>query len=69
MIAVPDASTAAGTARTAPSAPPGSRLENALMVLHLAGDLLSNPFHLALFLLTRRAHRRQLARALQDAAA
>ena len=52
-----------------PTAPPGSRRENALLWLRLAADLLSNPFHCALFLLTRSRQRRALRRALTEAAA
>ena len=50
------------------AAPPGSRAESVLMWLHLMADLLSNPFHFAMFLLTRSRQRRALERALKEAA-
>lgn len=49
-----------------PSAPPGSRFEQALLVVKLVGDLASIPFHLLLFLATRRAQARRLAEDLTE---
>jgi hypothetical protein len=53
---------------TVPPTPPARRFETALTVLQLLGDLLSNPFHLAAYLLTGRSRRRRLMAALQEAA-
>lgn len=49
--------------------PPGGRLENAWMAVLLALDLLSIPFHVVAFLLTRRRHREAFRRTLEDAVA
>ena len=51
-----------------PPAPPGSRLEQAVLTAKLALDLLSTPFHLVVFLFTRARHRRALQRALEESA-
>ena len=48
----------------APTPPPGSRLENARMLLALLTDLASTPWHLAVFVFTRGRARRQLLAAL-----
>jgi hypothetical protein len=48
--------------------PPGSRIENAWMAVLLALDLLSIPFHVVAFLLTRRRQREAFRRTLEDAA-
>jgi hypothetical protein len=55
-------------APTAAPAPPGSRAEQAVLALKLLLDLLSTPFHLLAFLLTRSRHRRALRRALEESA-
>ncbi len=52
----------------APEGAPGSRLETGLLLLQLAGDLLSVPFHLVAFLCTRAAHRRRFRAALEAGA-
>lgn len=49
-------------------APPGTRAEQLLVALTLAADLLSTPFHLLVFVVTRRRHVRALQRALEDSA-
>ena len=48
---------------------PGSRLESCRIILVLTGDLLSIPFHLMAFLMTRTAHRRRFLSALEEGAA
>jgi len=53
---------------THPSGNRGNRLETLWIVMKLLGDLASNPFHLAAFLLTAPARRRRLLAALQEAA-
>ena len=54
-------------AQPAPS-PPGSRLETCRLLMQLAGDLLSIPFHLLAFLITRRSHFRRFREALDQGA-
>jgi len=54
------------TPTTPEPAPPGGRLEQAGLLLRLALDLLSTPFHLLAFLLTRAAARRRLARDIEE---
>lgn len=49
--------------------PPGSRLETCRLLLQLAGDLLSVPFHLLAYLMTVKAHRRRFRAALEQGAA
>ena len=49
--------------------PPGSRLEIVWMCVTLAADLISGPFHLVGFLLTRRRQRRRFLQALREGAA
>ena len=44
------------------------RIETWRVLAWLAGDLLSIPFHLLVFLCTRSRHRRAFRRALEDAA-
>lgn len=56
-------------APSTPSTPPGSRAENGLMLVKLIGDLLSTPWHLAVFFCTRGGRKRRLLATLRDAAA
>ncbi len=51
-----------------PAVPPGSRWEQLVIVLKLAGDLLSVPFHFVVFLFTSRRHRRDFRRVLSESA-
>jgi hypothetical protein len=51
-----------------PPTPPGSRFEQLLLTAKLALDILSTPFHLLIFCLTRARHRRALQRALEESA-
>lgn len=53
---------------TAAGARPGPRAEVVLVLLQLAGDLLSIPFHLAMFLCTRGRVRRAFRHALDESA-
>jgi hypothetical protein len=48
--------------------PSGSRLENAWLAVLLVLDLLSIPYHVVAFLLTRRRQREAFQRTLEDAA-
>jgi hypothetical protein len=70
MARAPDraASSRAASSRTAPSRAASRPAGRARVLLWLAGDLLSIPFHLVVFLCTRSRHRRELRRALEDAA-
>ena len=47
-------------------APMGSRWETCAQLVMLTADLLSIPFHLIAFLMTRAAHRRRFRRALDE---
>jgi hypothetical protein len=47
---------------------PGSRWESCWVLSRLAGDLLSIPFHLLAFLMTRGTHRRAFRHALEQGA-
>ena len=58
-----DAPRPEGAAMPEPVAP-GSRWETAWLLVQLAGDLLSVPFHLVAFLATRRRHKRRFLAAL-----
>ena len=49
-----------------PAQAPGSRLETLVLIGKLVGDLVSVPFHLVAFLLTRNAHRRRFRHALEE---
>lgn len=62
-----DASPAAGLAPALTPVPPGSRIEQLLMIGKLLADLASIPFHLALFVFTRGRHKRRFAEALAAA--
>jgi hypothetical protein len=48
---------------------PGSRLETCRILVLFAADLISVPFHLLTFLMTRTAHRRRFRQALEEGAA
>lgn len=48
-------------------APPGSRAEQLLLVLTLFADLLSVPFHLAIFLCTRGRQRKRFNQTISEA--
>lgn len=50
----------------APPVPPGSRWEQAGLLLALILDLASTPFHLVIFLLTRRAQAARLRKDLEE---
>ena len=51
-----------------PESAPGSRWESCWVLSRLAGDLLSIPFHLIAFLMTRGTHRRAFRHALEEGA-
>jgi hypothetical protein len=51
-----------------PETAPGSRWESVWVLSRLAGDLLSIPFHLVAFLMTRGRHRRTFRIALDEGA-
>ena len=50
----------------APATRPASRWETLVLLVKLAGDLLSVPFHLALFVVRREGHRRRFRRSLEE---
>ena len=50
-----------------PTVPPGSRAEQLLLVGQLLADLASIPFHLLVFLFTRRRHQRRFVAAMTEA--
>lgn len=62
----PEALSFADTAPELPPTPPGSRAEQLLLVLTLFADLISVPFHCAIFLFTRSRQRKRFNQTMSE---